>query len=242
MCGDHLIIAVSDGLGSAAHSEQGSQLACATVIDSIYHGVMESTTVSQRRGCLPTFRPPQLSIDMKDLLFDAFSEARNRLQQHADSEGKALRDFACTLLVAVVTPQGWHTLHIGDGAIVGMYADGSAQTLSNPDNGEYVNETVPLTNNEYFKHLRYAHKQEVLSGIALMSDGVQPMGINYRTGLPFAGFFQPLMEWLIHLSDIEQADSIMHAMLDSDKFRQKSDDDMTLVLAYRDSASNEQRT
>jgi hypothetical protein len=171
---------------------------------------------------------------MHALLHEAFTTARQSLQHLADTRQLPLREYACTLLVAVVTPEAWYTLHIGDGAIVGIYADDSALTLSQPDNGEFINVTVPLTSSEYTQHLRYAHKAEGLSGIALLSDGVQPMCINYRTGAAFAGFFQPIVRWLNTLPDLSQADRKLSTMLDSDKFRQKSDDDMTLVLACRE--------
>ena len=121
----------------------------------------------------------------------------------------------------------------GDGAVVGIAPDTSVRTLSTPDNGEFINSTYPLTSTDYTSHMRFATGNETLYGIAVVSDGVQPMCINYKTGAAYPGFFAPLVQWLAGLEDLTHADEILETMLDSAQFRQKSDDDMTLVLAVR---------
>lgn len=218
--GDSIIIAVSDGLGSAAHSEVGSKIAsqraAQCVADALYH---------------PT--SPTHKVDIAALCRTAFDDARTALIQHAHSHGVELRDYACTLLLAVITPHTWAVQHIGDGAVIGIEADGTVRTLSTPDNGEYINSTYPLTNNDYATQMRFSSNTERLFGIAVVSDGVQPMCINYKTGAAYAGFFTPLVTWLRGLRMLNQADDILASMLDSAQFRQKSDDDMTLVLAVR---------
>ncbi len=214
--GDTIIIAVSDGLGSAAHSEQGSALACTTAVEFISQTLAQTATRNDEHMCQ-----------------QAFTAARNALVALATSQGKELRDFACTLVVAVITPTVWVIQHIGDGAVVGIYADGSVRTLSSPDNGEFINSTYPLTSNDYQTQMRFMSQHETLAGIAVVSDGVQPMCINYKTSAAFPGFFSPLTTWLSELKELSRADDILATMLDSSQFRLKSDDDMTLVLAIR---------
>lgn len=214
--GDTIIIAVSDGLGSAAHSEQGSALACTTAVEFISQTLAQTATRNDEHMCQ-----------------QAFTEARNALVALATSQGKELRDFACTLVVAVITPTVWMIQHIGDGAVVGIYADGTVRTLSSPDNGEFINSTYPLTSGDYQTQMRFMAQHEALAGIAVVSDGVQPMCINYKTSAAFPGFFSPLTTWLSGLKELSRADSILTTMLDSPQFRLKSDDDMTLVLAIR---------
>lgn len=214
--GDTLIVAVSDGLGSAARSDEGSRLACETAIYAAAELLVRDSQHDHARICAT-----------------AFTAAHDALVQKAASANHALREYACTLLLAILTPTQWSVQHIGDGAVVGLDADGSARTLSTPDNGEFINSTFPLTNADYATQMRHTSGVESLHGIAVVSDGLQPMCINYKTGAAYPGFFVPLVKWLTDLPDLTRADSILASMLDSAQFRQKSDDDMTLVLAVR---------
>jgi hypothetical protein len=233
--GDTVIIAVSDGLGSAAYSDRGSKFICKYMVEHLAQAITPPTPtlfelVSQSVSQFVTGAIPQ--IDMHATMIQAATESRTALMALASSEQNDLRDYACTLLVAVLSPDEWHVLHIGDGAVVGMTSATSVKTLSAPDNGEFINVTVPLTSSDYQNHLRYTHGNERLYGIALLSDGVQPMCINYKTGNAYPGFFTPLITWLASFPAESLADASdgLGKLLDSDKLRQKSDDDMTLVL------------
>jgi hypothetical protein len=152
-----------------------------------------------------------------------------------------MREYACTLLVAILSPTAWHVIHIGDGAVVGIESATQVRTLSAPDNGEFINVTVPLTSSDYVQHLRYSNGNDALYGIALLSDGVQPMCINYRTGAAYPGFFTPLISWLASMPEdnLATASTVLHSLLDSDKLRQKSDDDMTFVMVLKLHAPSE---
>ena len=236
--GDTVIIAVSDGLGSAAHSDRGSTFICKYVVEQLAHVLTPSTpTLLESVSQFMTGAIPQ--IDMHASMMKATSEARAALMALATTEQNELRDYACTLLVAVLSPDEWHVLHIGDGAVVGMTSATTVKTLSAPDNGEFINVTVPLTSSDYLKHLRYTHHREQLYGMALLSDGVQPMCINYKTGDAYPGFFMPLIHWLNAFPQVQLADASdgLYKLLDSDKLRQKSDDDMTLVLVIKHDTS-----
>lgn len=214
---DKIIIAVADGLGSAAHSEIGANIACKVATDSISNAMKSDATA-----------------DLQTLCTAAFTDARNAISAEATAQEKQLRDFACTLLLVIIDHERWVVQHIGDGAVVGFLPDGSIKTISAPDNGEFINSTYPLTSTDYLTQLRFTTQTESLSGVAVLSDGVQPMCINYKTGAAFPGFFSPLVTWLRTLATPSAANEIMQKMLNSEQFRQKSDDDMTLVLAIRE--------
>lgn len=215
--GNKIIIAVADGLGSAAHSEVGADIACRVATDSMSKAFQSHATT-----------------DMQSLCTAAFTDARNAIMAEAIAQEKQLRDFACTLLLVIIDDTQWVVQHIGDGAVVGFLSDGTIKTMSAPDNGEFINSTYPLTSTDYLAQLRFTTQQEQLSGVAVLSDGVQPMCINYKTGAAFPGFFTPLVTWLRNLAQPSAANEILQKMLNSEQFRQKSDDDMTLVLAIRE--------
>lgn len=236
--GDTLIVAVSDGLGSAAHSEIGSKIASEQAVTHIANYV-DSLKSPKKRFLWWPFpektqpNPQPAASTLESVCRTAFTVARDALVVRATKDHKELRDYACTLLVAVVMPNDWVVMHIGDGAVVGIFDNEATRTLSTPDNGEFINVTMPLTSNDYLTHLRFSHKAEALRGVALMSDGVQPMCINYKTGEAYDGFFRPIIQWLRTL-DLAVTDVSMQKLLDTPRFRQKSDDDMTLVLALRE--------
>lgn len=232
--GDTVIIAVSDGLGAAAYSDRGSKFVCKYVVDQLAQSITPTEpsfieSVTQ----LVTGAIPQ--IDMQAVMMEAATASRTALMELARSEQHEYRDYACTLLVAVFSPDEWHVIHIGDGAVVGLTTATSVKTLSAPDNGEFINVTVPITSSDYQNHLRYTYGNERLYGIALLSDGIQPMCINYKTGDAYPGFFIPLIQWLAAFPPETLADASegLSTLLDSDKLRQKSDDDMTLVLVIK---------
>jgi hypothetical protein len=67
------------------------------------------------------------------------------------------------------------------------------------------------------------------------------MCINYRTGAAYPGFFTPLISWLASMPEdnLATASTVLHSLLDSDKLRQKSDDDMTFVMVLKLHAPSE---
>ena len=230
--GNHLVVAVSDGLGSAALSHEGSRIACSAAVDAIAeaydaHNDMPLIAASTDASVNPHVR-------YEKTLTDAFGAARDAIEREAARTNRSLREYGCTLLVAVICEEAWYGMHVGDGTIVGLYADQSAKTLSVPENGEFINSTTPLTSTDYTTHMRYSHGTERLAGVALLSDGVQPMCINYKTGAAYDGFFRPLQIWLAGLPSLSGVDHALEQFLDTPKMRQKSDDDMTLVLALRE--------
>lgn len=237
--GDMLVAAVSDGLGSAAHSEVGSKIASYQAVTNIadyFDKRIPPTTRFQwwPWQVKPAPKTQPESETLETVCRAAFTTAREALIAQANADSKELRDYACTLLVAVVMPEEWVVLHIGDGAVVGILPDSSTRTLSSPDNGEFVNVTMPLTSDDFLTHLRFTRNSESLQGVAMISDGMQIMSINYKTGEAYDGFFRPLIQWIRSINDMATADNLTAQLLDTPRFRQKSDDDMTLVLALRD--------
>lgn len=225
-----LIIAVSDGMGSAKHSHIASTLAVTTAVEHIYRNagrhryrwIYENTLLRK-------FNPVQYHV----LLNEAVRLARKRILQEAQKRQHNPRDYACTLIIAVATANEWHVVHIGDGAAVGFRNADTVFTLSRPENGEYANSTTPITASNWQSHVRYSQGHEPLDAIAVFSDGIQNLCINHQTGDAYEGFFVPILRWFRGLPRNAKLDKACEQFLNSPKIRNKCDDDLTLVMAWR---------
>ena len=71
-----------------------------------------------------------------------------------------LQDYRATLLVALISHEEnlLLTIHIGDGYVL-AFDEINAHIISEPSNGEYVNETYFFTQNDFEQNLRiYNHE------------------------------------------------------------------------------------
>ena len=100
---DYLVCLVSDGAGSAKEGGTGAELACNTA-----------------RSSIEAFlgKPEALSFD-ESIVVEWIKNIRLAIQETADSHDFTSRDFACTLLGAVIGFDNAVFFQIGDGAIVG---------------------------------------------------------------------------------------------------------------------------
>ena len=78
------------------------------------------------------------------------------------------------------------TTHIGDGYVL-AFDEINAHIISEPSNGEYVNETYFFTQNDFEQNLRiYNHELNKYKYIMLTSDGLEPIIIKNKK--PFEVF------------------------------------------------------
>ena len=126
-----VVLIASDGAGSASRSEEGSSRACQELLENIRMFLEEGGKVHDVN---------------RETAFAWIENAAEAVQQAADREGIPLREFACTLLAAVVSDEHALFLQIGDGAIV-FWARGEDDWCisSWPQHGEYLNTTRFLT-------------------------------------------------------------------------------------------------
>ncbi len=213
------ILAVADGLGSVARSEEGARLVVQEAVAAVAE-LLESG--------LPQDEPGWLSLS-----YLAFAHARQRLEVEVDNQGASLRDFSTTLLLAVASETWIAAGQIGDGAIVALYADGSLETLSTPQSGEYANQTFPLTMPDALQIAQFSARPVRIAGLALFSDGLQRLALQAPGQTPHAPFFAPLFRQLPGVSDPAAASRKLGDFLASARVCAATDDDKTLVLLAR---------
>lgn len=140
-----------------------------------------------------------------------------------------VNDLASTLLFVAHNRGRFIAGHIGDGVIAKVDGDGSAQTLSHPENGEYANTTVFVTDSSAKIRLRLFHGEldARVAGFVLMSDGCAESLYNKQSGNPAAAVSK-LIAWNATLSR-NNINSVLRSNLEQ-SFSKKSSDDCSLAL------------
>jgi hypothetical protein len=213
---DLVIAAVADGLGSAARSDEGAKLAVETALDAL-------------SKALATTRPDNPE-DWTRVLQDAFLQARECLQEAAEKSAAPLRDYGTTL-IAVAIAEDWLAVgHIGDGAVVAALDDGTVETVSTPQRGEYANEVAPLTAADALELVRFSVRKGSLRALALLTDGLQNLCINAATARPYEPFFAPFFDAIGQEIDTVEVSHQLACFLGTESVCRKTDDDKTLVV------------
>jgi hypothetical protein len=218
---DAILIAItSDGAGSAERAEEGSALACETVLASVERWVETSGGDVGEVGVATAARWVE--------------DARAAIAARAMETGLTCRDFACTLAVGVVGARAAAFLQIGDGAIV-VRSGNAYEVVFWPDGGEYANMTWFLTEDDWLRHLHFDMKRAAVDEVAVMTDGVQRLALEFETRAAHEPFFQSMFRALRGAPPglATALEPELVAFLDSDPVNARTDDDKTLVLATR---------
>ena len=216
-----LLAACADGAGSAEHSEIGSKLA-------VEHFLNHTQAYFDQGGSLGDYEDLSLRYRMVS--------ARAAIYEEATTLGVAPRSLACTILAAVVGENFAIFSQIGDGVIV--YDEGdSYSSVMWPDSGEYANTTRFLTDTNALDYLRTVRIDRRIDDLALMTDGLQMLALNFADRSVHAPFFQPLFKVLKASETIDGLVPKLGEFLNSDRVNSRTDDDKTLILATRERVS-----
>lgn len=181
------ILTVADGAGSAPYSRKGSAITCQTVVEHCLSSL--KTTTQKIESSAKCYREDKTDVNRKaigDLLYtsigNAVFNAYKNIKLEADKEGNQIKDYATTLLVAIVKrfEFGWFvgSFWVGDGGL-GLFDSHqpSIRILGEPDGGEFAGQTRFLTMSEIiqptelYKRLRFDIVDD-FTALILMSDGI----------------------------------------------------------------------
>ncbi|HUQ40003.1 MAG TPA: PP2C family serine/threonine-protein phosphatase [Acidimicrobiales bacterium] len=214
--GDGVVLAVADGAGSARLAAVGAETAV------VWAAELAAWLIAEAEGA-------GRAVTWPHLLTDVLHATRGRLQRRAVAHGARLADLSTTLSVAVLLPDVLAVAQVGDGAVVVRRADGVA-LLDPPGRSEYLNETCFVTSDGWRDDLRVSVEDAAaVTGIALMTDGLQLLALDLAAGRPHEPFFTPL--WDFAAGDGQAGE--LESFLASDRVAARTDDDTTLVLAVR---------
>lgn len=217
-----LVAAVSDGAGSAPRGADGARFVCTRLVEAL---------ASEIRGGASGTR-----LNLGEVI----GSVRAQLLEHARSEGAAARQFACTLLCAVLT-QGWAAFaQVGDGVIV-TPSDPDWMWVFWPQRGEYANTTSFITDGNALGRLEVSGAERDITEIAMLTDGLQHLVLHYETAAVHSPFFEHMMAPL-RASRTDGVDEALcrglASYLASPLVAERTEDDLTVLLArYGESVS-----
>jgi hypothetical protein len=208
---DWLVVAVADGAGSASHSDVGANCACDEFVQRV------------------ATRSPD-SLSSLESMVSLFTDVRAVIVGEAEKLAVPPRELACTALLAIVGPESVAAAQLGDGAIV--LVDGrDFKTAFWPEPAEYANMTDFITDTRFADALRFERFPPGLSEIAILTDGLQRVALDFGARTPHQPFFRPLFNILQTVTNIGSLSQPFLAFLDSPRINERTDDDKTLVLA-----------
>ena len=185
-------IVVSDGAGSARHSEHGAS------------GVVEVAT-QVLRETVPWSNPGKV----RERILVA---CRVAMTKRAKALGCSVAELAATLAFVAVAENVFIAGNLGDGVVAAFRGDRS-EVLIEPVRGEFANETVFLTSRQASKHFRIARKVlDDYDGFAIMSDGTAESLYQRREG-SLAPALSKILSWFEDWVSKDVRDAIRESAL-----------------------------
>jgi hypothetical protein len=225
--GRWLSVAVSDGAGSALNAETGAEITSEIFCEELLglSNQLES-------------RAPGEWIN--DFVVECVLKVRNQLRTKAKSDD--IKSFHCTLVAALVGPEGGFSIHIGDGSIFGgQFKNDSKRgevelnsnfVISKPENGEYTNETFFITEGNWIKHLRVTPLPR-LDWVVACTDGGAALILEKEIEVK-PKFLVPFFQELI-ITKFTKHNYISEVLSDP-KANVLTTDDKTIFVAMRSAA------
>jgi hypothetical protein len=217
-----LVAAVADGAGSAPLADAGASIAASHATKELageLNGVSNPSELDNERW--------------EKLLLETAARARARLESEANDRSVSMSDLATTLIVAVVGVSFVAAAQVGDGAIVVALCDDALICLGRPPIGEYLNETSFLTSGTALAQIQPVIWRGDLKAVAMFSDGLQMAALRMPEGEPHPGFFLPLIGFAEGQANAAEARAGLVSFLESPRLRERTDDDVTLLLATK---------
>lgn len=242
------IAIVSDGAGSAAHSEIGSKVV-------VERGIIHFKNLIQKEGWIDKNVLPS-DVEWLQKSYNVLKSIRDEVAMVAQKNNVELKSLSATCLVVIFSPIGLLSVHIGDGRIGCKTKSEGWKAIMTPHKGEEANQTIFLVS-DFWNIPNYVQSgvlvpesvvvREPVESFALMTDGCEntawccttldaTSGKYYDRNKPFEGFFNPLEETLInfhieHVAEEERHEKWSKFIESGAKGFVKEQDDKTMIYA-----------
>ncbi len=211
-----LICLVSDGAGSASEATFAAQYCVNSGVTLIAEHLLENNQVDEA------------------FIYSLVEHLRDRLITEAQENDKTPDDYLSTILGCILSSDKSIFFQIGDGAIVRQTGEGIYSAVWWPDNGEYQNHTHFLIEEEAESFLKIQILDTPTQSVALFTDGLQLLTLNYENQQVHAPFFDDMFKFAA-MADSDEKQTILNQKLaeylNSERINARTDDDKTLFLA-----------
>jgi Protein phosphatase 2C len=237
--GGALVACVADGVSAVSRGGEGATIACGSALDWL-RGALSGIELPElpREGGPARTRARgeevlQLARGAMRVAHERLLDAAVALTRKPPAEAGAA--FATTLTVLVAHAPWLATVAIGDGFVVVRRDDGSHHLLLPPDESTgFVNRVHSLAAHGALDHARETLLWDPgVTGVAVSTDGLRQVVLEHppdRPSMPNPALFSQLLDVLDRDLDPSMiADAVQRATI----FRDRTDDDRTLLLAVR---------
>lgn len=160
-----------------------------------------------------------------------FNVIKRSLDRFAKKNKIGFKELSSTLLFAAIKDNRYIAEHIGDGVIGIITKDGENVTLSEPERGEFANNTYFTTSPHVSKHFRL-HRGTIsnIDSFFMMSDGSADCLYN-QVSNTFAPAINKFATSLAKASEseIEQVNESLRDVMEQ-HFRTRTNDDCSLIM------------
>jgi hypothetical protein len=222
--GPVLVAVISDGAGSAKEAAAGSSSACHAFVSLVRLFIADGGTV-------PSLDRTQAESWLNDIA--------EQLERKAEENGHDIRDYACTLLAAIIGDDAAAFIQIGDGAIVTSHGEEDGWTwVFWPQHGEFANTTNFVVSANALEVLEFELAPRRVDEIASFTDGLENLVLHHSTKTVHDPFFNALLRPIRLSNSVGHDQDLSEKLklyLDSPAFCDRTDDDKTLLIASRKS-------
>lgn len=170
-----------------------------------------------------------------EIVRDWIDGIRDRISTKATSLSVTPRDFAATLVAAIVSRDELVICHVGDGGCAVRMKDTIEwESPSWPAHGEYASTTYFVTDDPQ-PQLRVTRVVGNYEEIAVFSDGIERLALDFANSVPFDRFFNPMFASVPNGGPGRNRviSRGLRNYLDSKTITDRTDDDKTLIMARR---------
>jgi hypothetical protein len=211
------VVALADGAGSAKCCQVGARLAVETVISAIAN------------------HPGSLK-DITDVAALEFGRVvRKELVEKSIAEGNEIGDYACTLLAAAFEDGCSYFWQVGDGAWIVETAQG-IECATWPYKGEFNNQTAFITSENWESKWTPAIFEDAVAALGF-TDGLEMFCLDAATRKPHLPFVERIFSVLRSPPSESEIALRIEQMLTSPVITEREDDDLTLVLVWKNSTN-----
>ena len=210
LSGGAAAIVLSDGAGSARHSEHGAAVAVRATI-----GILHDTSPW---------------ADLAEVQARILKGCRVEIATRAMELSCPVSELAATLAFVAVDGDAWIAGNLGDGVVGALQGD-RAEVLITPTRGEFANETTFLTSRHAHERFRIAKAPfNEYDGFAIMSDGAAESLYGRRDGT-LAPALIKVLSWSENQASVAVANAIRGSLMPL--LVERTRDDCSLAVLRR---------